>query len=110
MTKIGQFKDTKQRRIFLYALLDTGGHTKECRHCGERVTDLTEHCLAECKAMEQSRCRLKLVMQFYKVSEETKFDHKDKVFKFRVSKNPPPKTTYFLWGLGILGAAPKTGF
>ena len=86
MTKIGQFKDTKQRRIFLYALLDTGGHTKECRHCGERVTDLTEHCLAECKAMEQSRCRLKLVMQFYKVSEETKFDHKDTVFKLAFTR------------------------
>ena len=81
MRRIGQFKNSEHRRIFLYALLDTGGDTKECKHCGERVTDLTEHCLSECKAMEQRRSRFKLLMLFYNSPEGTKLEHKDTVFK-----------------------------
>ena len=81
LTRIGQFRNSELRRIFLHAFLYTCGYTKECKHCGERVTDLTEHCLSECKAMEQRRSRFKLLMLFYNSPEGTKLEHKDTVFK-----------------------------
>ena len=87
LTRIGQFRNSEHRRIFLYALLDTGGYTKDCKHCGERVTDLTEHCLAECKAMEKSRYRFKLLMLFYNAPETTKFDHKGTVYSLAFTES-----------------------
>ena len=87
LTRIGQFRNSEHRRIFLYALLDTGGYTKDCKHCGERVTDLTEHCLAECKAMEKRRYRFKLLMLFYNAPETTKFDHKGTVYSLAFTQS-----------------------
>ena len=84
--KIGQFKDSKHRRLFLYAFLDTGGYEKKCNHCGDSIRDLTDHALTECRALVQLRYRFKLLMKFYDAPASTSFKNKDNVFALALTK------------------------
>ena len=92
LKKIGQFSNSEHRRIFLYAFLDTGDYTKECKHCGESVRDLAGHCLTDCKGMKQARHRLKLLMIFFNVPANTKLKHKETVIWLALSKDYLMKT------------------
>ena len=84
--KIGQFKDSKHRRLFLYAFLDTGAYEKKCNHCGDSIRDLTDHALTECWALVQLRYRFQLLMKFYDAPASTSFKNEDNVFALALTK------------------------
>ena len=86
LTKIGQLSNSEHRRLFLYALLDTGGYERQCRHCGKGTQDLTDHCIKECNALEHARQRFKLMMLFYNAPVATNLKHKDNAFSLAFSE------------------------
>ena len=85
--KIGRFKTTEHRRVFMYTILDTVECEKECENCGIKVKDITQHGMEECKAVEHHRIVYKLRMKFYNASEKWNLLKKTEAINAAMTKN-----------------------
>ena len=85
--KIGRFKNTNHRRVFMYTILNAANYEKECENCGMKVKDLTKHGMEECKAVEHHRMVYKLRMKLYNAPEKLNLLNKNEAIKAAIKKN-----------------------
>ena len=85
LTKLGLFQNTDHRCVFLQAILESDKYEKECRNCGQRVTNFTKHGMEECKAVDHQRTVCKLRMKLYNASDKSILLKDDEVFNEAMS-------------------------
>ena len=86
LKEIGRFRNSEQRRLFLYAFLDTGAYIKECKQCGESISDIVAHSLEKCEALQHQRNVFRTTMTFYGAPTIAHLQNKVTVFSLALSK------------------------
>ena len=92
LQEIGRFRNSEQRRLFLYAFLDTGAYIKECKHCGESIKDTVAHSLEKCESLKHQRNVFRTTMTFYNAPTTANLENKGTVFSLALSKKYFMKT------------------
>ena len=86
LKRMGQFKNTEHRRVFIYAMLETPSYEKDCKNCGKKVKDMTRHGMEECEKMEHHRKVYKMRMAFYNAKQTMKLLNKVEAFRAAFKK------------------------
>ena len=86
LKEFGRFTNTNHRRLFLYAMLETDKYEKECKNCGEKVTNLSKHGMEECQGVEHDRKVFKLRMRLYNAQVSKMNISKTEVFDAALKK------------------------
>ena len=86
LTEVGRFHSTEHRNLFLYVLLDTAKYERNCKNCGKKVKDLTEHGLKECTRVKHQRKIYTLKMELYDAPAGTRLLNKREAIRISLTK------------------------
>ena len=99
--QVGRFQTAKHRSTFLFSLLDSSSHDRQCKHCGIIVKDIKRHGMEECSRLVNQRKGFCMMMEFYGATKEIDLANKTEVFQLALSKkcflNEFCKWLVFIW-------------
>ena len=67
--KYGNFKNTEQRRFFLFSFFDTCAYSRKCPKCDASPPDILKHCLTDCPNTKRLRLFLRIKLLFLKATK-----------------------------------------